>query len=158
MSQRVPSLFFKRVTTQAEAEILRTIRNECRTYMTRSTEHITVEQQQEWFKTAFRKYDLYIVYAVEHGVAIVDAGFGVVHKNEDEFLLTGGLLPSYRDMGLGKVVFKFLVDQCHKSLPIRLEVLKENTRALKTYESLNFTTVGENDKVYFMEYQYDSVI
>lgn len=158
MSQLLPSLFFKRVTTQAEAEILRTIRNECRTYMTRSTDHITEEQQQEWFKTAFRKYDLYIVYAVEYGVAIVDAGFGVVHKNEDEFLLTGGLLPSYRDMGLGKVVFKFLVDQCHKSLPIRLEVLKENTRALKTYESLNFTTIGENDKVYFMEYQYDSVI
>lgn len=158
MNQRVPTLFFKRVTTPAEAEILRTIRNECRSYMTRSTDYITEEQQREWFKTAFRKYDLYIAYAIEFGACIVDAGFGVVHKNDDEFLLTGGLLPSYRDMGLGKVVFKFLVDQCHKSLPIRLEVLKENTRALKTYESLNFKTIGENEKVYFMEYKYDSVI
>ena len=151
-------IVFKRVTTPAEAEILRTIRNKCREYMTRSTDYITPEQQEEWFKTAFRKYDLYIAYAIEHGVCIVDAGFGVVHKNENEFLLTGGLVPEYRDKGLGKVIFKFLVDQCHKSLPIRLEVLKTNTRAFKTYEGLNFKVTGENDNLFFMEYQYDSVI
>ena len=151
-------IVFKRVTTPAEAEILRTIRNKCREYMTRSTDYITSEQQEEWFKTAFRKYDLYIAYAIEHGVCIVDAGFGVVHKNEDDFLLTGGLVPEYRDKGMGKLVFKFLVDQCHKSLPIRLEVLKTNTRAYKTYEGLNFSVTGENDNLYFMEYQYDSVI
>ena len=151
-------IVFKRVTTPAEAEILRTIRNKCREYMTRSTDYITSEQQEEWFKTAFRKYDLYIAYAIEHGVCIVDAGFGVVHKNEDEFLLTGGLVPEYRDKGMGKLVFKFLVDQCHKSLPIRLEVLKTNTRAYKTYEGLNFSVTGENDNLYFMEYKYDSVI
>jgi len=151
-------IVFKRVTTPAEAEILRTIRNKCREYMTRSTDYITPEQQEQWFKTAFRKYDLYIAYAIEHGVCIVDAGFGVVHKNEDEFLLTGGLVPDYRDKGMGKLVFKFLVDQCHKSLPIRLEVLKTNTRAYKTYEGLNFKVTDENDNLYFMEYQYDSVI
>ena len=151
-------IVFKRVTTPAEAEILRTIRNKCREYMTRSTDYITPEQQEVWFKTAFRKYDLYIAYAIEHGVCIVDAGFGVVHKNEDEFLLTGGLVPEYRDKGLGKIIFKFLVDQCHKSLPIRLEVLKTNTRAYKTYEGLNFKVTDENDNLYFMEYQYDSVI
>ena len=151
-------IVFKRVTTPAEAEILRTIRNKCREYMTRSTDYITPEQQEVWFKTAFRKYDLYIAYAIEHGVCIVDAGFGVVHKNEDEFLLTGGLVPEYRDKGLGKIIFKFLVDQCHKSLPIRLEVLRTNTRAYKTYEGLNFKVTGENEKLIFMEYQYDSVI
>ena len=142
-------IVFKRVTTPAEAENLRVVRNQCREYMTRSTEFITPEQQEEWFKTAFRKYDLYIAYAIEHGVCIVDAGFGVVHKNENEFLLTGGLTPEYRDKGLGKIIFKFL---------IRLEVLKTNTRAFKTYEGLNFKVTGENDKLYFMEYQYDSVI
>lgn len=152
------SLVFKRVTTQAEAEILRTIRNKCREFMTRSTEYIEPEQQQEWFKTAHKKYELYIAYAIEHGVAIVDAGFGVIHKNDMDFMLTGGLLPDYRDRGLGKVIFKYLVDQCHKSLPIRLEVLKTNTRAFKVYESLNFEITGENDKVFFMEYKYDSVV
>lgn len=151
-------LVFKRVTTQAEAEILRTIRNECREYMTRNTDYITPEQQQEWFKTAHTKYELYIAYAIEHGVAVVDAGFGVVHTNETEFLLTGGLLHNYRDKGLGKVIFKFLLDQCPKLLPIRLEVLKSNTRAFKTYEALNFKVTGEDSRLFYMEYEYDSVI
>jgi len=151
-------LVFKRVTTPAEAEILRTVRNKCREYMTRSTDYITPEQQEMWFRTAHKKYELYIAYCVEYGAVVLDAGFGVVHKNENEFLLTGGLVPEYRDKGLGKMVFKFLIDQCHKSLPIKLEVLKTNTRAFKTYESLNFKVIGENDKLYFMEYQYDSVI
>jgi ribosomal protein S18 acetylase RimI-like enzyme len=151
-------LVFKRVTTAAEAENLRVIRNQCREYMTRSTEFITPEQQQEWFKSAFRKYDLYLVYGIEHGVCVVDAGFGVVHKNENEFLLTGGLIAEYRDKGLGKIIFKFLIDQCHKSLPIRLEVLKKNVRAMKTYKNLNFDVIGENDTIFFMEYKYDSVI
>ena len=151
-------LVFKRVTTPAEAEILRTIRNKCREYMTRSTDFITPNQQEEWFKTAFKKYELYIAYSIEYGAIVLDAGFGVIHKNENEILLTGGLVPEYRDKGLGKLVFKFLVDQCHKSLPIKLEVLKTNTRAFKTYEGLNFKVTGEDDRLFYMEYQYDSVI
>lgn len=153
-----PHLVFKRVTTLAEAEILRTIRNDCREYMTRSTNYITTEQQHQWFVDAHKKYELYIAYAIEHGAVVVDAGFGVIHKNEHEFLLTGGLLTPFRDRGLGKVIFKFLIDQCTKTLPIRLEVLKSNTRAFKTYEALSFKVTGENDRLYFMEYQYDSVI
>lgn len=151
-------LVFKRVTNAAEAEILRCIRNECKDFMTRSTDFITPEQQQEWFKTAYKKYELYIAYAVEFGACIVYAGFGVIHLDEKEYLLTGGLVPEYRDKGLGTTLFKFLIDNCNKQQPIRLEVLKDNIRAFKTYEKLGFTVVGGNDKVYFMEYQYDSVI
>lgn len=151
-------LVFKRVTTSSEAEILRRIRNQCSEFMTRNTNQITPEQQQEWFKTAHKKYELYIAYAIEHGVCAVDAGYGVIHLNDGEYLLTGGLVPEYRDKGLGSSLFKFLVDNCNKQVPIRLEVLKTNTRAFKTYEKLNFVVTGENDKVYFMEYKYDSVI
>lgn len=151
-------LVFKRVTTAAEAEILRKIRNDCKDYMTRSTSLITYEQQQEWFKTAFKKYELYIVYYIEHGVCAVDAGFGVIHLNNEEYMLTGGLIPSYRDKGLGSSLFKFLIDNCNKQLPIRLEVLKTNTRAFKTYEKLGFIIIGENDRIFTMEYKYDSVI
>lgn len=151
-------LVFKRVTTSAEAENLRLIRNQCKDYMTRSTSFITPEQQEEWFKTAFKKYELYIAYYIEHGSIAVDAGFGVIHLEDNEYLLTGGLVPEYRDKGLGTPLFKFLVDNCNKQQPIRLEVLKTNTRALKTYEKLGFIQTGEFDLIYTMEYNYDSVI
>lgn len=152
------TLVFKRVTTPNEAEMLRIIRNKCRTFMTRNTDEITAEQQQEWFKTAYKKYELYIAYAIEHGACIVDAGYGLIHLNDGEYLLSGGLVPEYRDKGIGSTLFKFLVDNCNKQQPIRLEVLKNNVRAFKTYEKLNFVVTGENDKVYFMEYKYDSCI
>jgi len=151
-------LVFKRVTTPAEAEILRTIRNDCKDFMTRSTDYITPEQQAEWFKTAFKKYELYIAYAVEYGAIVVNAGFGVIHLEDEQYLLTGGLTPDYRDKGLGTPLFKFLIDNCNKQLPIRLEVLKTNTRAFKTYEKLGFSITGEKEKIFTMEYQYDSVI
>ena len=153
-----PHLVFKRVTTANEAEMLRVIRNQCKDFMTRSTEEITPEQQQQWFKTAFKKYELYIAYAIEHGACIVDAGYGLIHLNEGEYLLSGGLVPGYRDKGLGSVLFKFLVDNCNKQQPIRLEVLKSNTRAFKVYEKLGFNVYDETDKIFLMEYGYDSVI
>jgi ribosomal protein S18 acetylase RimI-like enzyme len=151
-------LVFKRVTTSNEAEMLRIIRNQCKNYMTRNTSEITPEEQSEWFKTAYKKYELYIAYAVEYGACIVDAGYGLIHLNEKEYMLTGGLVPGYRDKGLGTILFKFLVDNCNKQIPIRLEVLKDNLRALKTYEKLNFITTGETDKIFIMEYKYDSCI
>ena len=151
-------LVFKRVTTSNEAEMLRVIRNQCKDYMTRNTSEITPEEQLEWFKTAYKKYELYIAYAVEYGACIVDAGYGLIHLNEKEYMLTGGLVPEYRDKGLGAILFKFLIDNCNKQIPIRLEVLKDNLRALKTYERLNFTTTSETDKIFIMEYKYDSCI
>lgn len=151
-------LVFKRVTTSNEAEMLRVIRNQCKDYMTRNTSEITPEEQLEWFKTAYKKYELYIAYAVEYGACIVDAGYGLIHLNEKEYMLTGGLVPEYRDKGLGAILFKFLIDNCNKQIPIRLEVLKDNLRAMKTYERLNFTTTGETDKIFIMEYKYDSCI
>ena len=153
------SLIFKKVDTFEEAELLRLIRNQCREFMTRNTGIISQEQQTEWFKTAYDKYDLFLVYAIEYGAAVVFAGYGVIHKNMSESLVTGGLLPEYRNRGLGSDLFKFLTDTSLKrQLPVRLEVLKTNQRAFKVYEKLGYTVYSESDKIYCMEYKYDSVI
>lgn len=152
-------LFFKRVDTEEEAELLRLIRNQCREFMTRNTSTITQEQQKAWFKTAYDKYDLYLIYAIEYGVSVTFAGYGVIHKNMSESLVTGGLLPEYRNRGLGQDLFKFLTDESVKrNLPVRLEVLKTNQRAFKVYEKLGYVVTGETYTVYQMEYKYDSVI
>lgn len=153
------SLFFKKVDTDEEAELLRLIRNQCREYMTRNTEIITQEQQKAWFKTAHDRYDLFLVYAIEYGASVTFAGYGVIHKNLSESLVTGGLLPEYRNRGLGHDLFKFLTDTSVKrKLPVKLEVLKSNQRAFKVYEKLGYTVYDESDKIFKMEYNYDSVI
>lgn len=153
------TLFYKKVDTEEEAELLRLIRNQCREFMTRNTDIITQEQQKAWFKTAYDKYDLYIVYAIEYGAVVTFAGYGVIHKNMTESLVTGGLLPEYRNRGLGQDMFKFLTDVSSKrKLPVRLEVLKSNQRAFKVYEKLGYTVYDQTDKFYKMEFKYDSVI
>ena len=133
-------IYFKRVTSEADSQMLRNVRNQCREFMTRHSDFITEEQQKEWFKDAHKKYELYIAYTVEYGAIIYEVGFGVIHKCDDCFMLTGGLMPDSRGQGFGKKVFKFLMDQCHKSLPIRLELLKNNTAAFKTYKKLGFVS------------------
>lgn len=152
------ALLFKKVENLEEAELLRKIRNKCRSYMTRHTAHISSKEQAAWFETARDKYDLFIVYAIEYGAAVVYAGYGVIHKNSQESLLTGGLIPEYRNKGLGHNLFKFLMENCREGMPIRLEVLRSNTRAYKIYERLGFKIINEDPAIITMEYQYDSVI
>ena len=149
---------YKKVETEIDAEILRQHRNVCKDFMTRSTSYITEQQQQEWFRAAHKKYDLFLAYEINHGSIINDIGYGLIHKNEDASLLTGGLLPNYRDKGIGQHLFKFLIDQCDKRKPIRLEVLKTNTRAFIVYIKLGFKLVKEDARLYHMEYEYDSPI
>lgn len=151
-------IVYKKVETEAEAEVLRQHRNTCKDFMTRSTAYITEEEQKEWFKTAQDKYDLYLVYEVSHGAVIIDVGYGVIHKGERESFLTAGLLPNYRGQGIGQNVFQFLINNCDRKKPIKLEVLKTNTRAFIVYIKLGFTVVRESDTIYYMEYNYDSPI
>ena len=80
---------YKKVETELDAEILRQHRNVCKDFMTRSTSYITEQQQQEWFRHAHTKYDLFLAYEISHGAIINDIGYGLIHKNEDAYLLTG---------------------------------------------------------------------
>jgi ribosomal protein S18 acetylase RimI-like enzyme len=158
MNLKHTHLIYKKVENEEEAELLRRLRNQCKEYMTRNTNYITSDEQKEWFRTAGDKYDLYLVYALEYGAAVTYAGYGVIHKNTSESLLTGGLVPEYRNQGLGQHLFQFLIDSSRKDLPIRLEVLKTNSRAHSVYVKLGFEPIFENDKIIIMEHKYDSVI
>lgn len=152
-------LFFKNVESKEDIELLRVIRNQCREFMTRDTQEISQEQQKKWFKTAKNKYDLFLVYAMEHGAVVTYAGYGVIHKNETDSMVTGGFLPEFRDQGLGRSLFKFLTDTSLKrNLPVRLEVLKNNIRARKVYEKLGFVVSGETDDIFKMEFKNDPVV
>ena len=151
-------IVLKLVNTYHDAELLRQHRNACRSFMTRSNEYITSEQQVEWFKTSDTKYDLYLVYNVEYGSIIYDVGYGVIHKLPDQSLLTGGLLPEYRGRNLGQELFQNLINICPKTKPIRLEVLKTNTRALIVYIKLGFKIISEDSRIHYMEFDNESVI
>ena len=151
-------IVLKLIETYHDAELLRQHRNTCRSFMTRSSEYITTEQQAEWFKTDSTKYDLYLAYCMQPGAIIYDCGYGVVHKCPDQSLLTGGLLPNYRGQHFGQELFQNLVNHCPYGKPIRLEVLKTNHRAFTVYIKLGFKIISEDPRLHYMEYDNDPVI
>ena len=133
-----------------DIERLRIIRNSCREYMTRNSKEINVEQQRQWFASLDKSKMIPYIFTMNNH----EIGYGIISYDQDRCLLTGGLLPEYRNKGYGKNLFLELINLGVKSnCRIELEVLKTNTRALKTYQKLGFEIYSNNDKVYLMEYK-----
>lgn len=146
---------FTEVVKLSDAQILREIRNECKDFMTRSTEYITEEQQANWFNGLDRNnIKLYLMYNSYHGAVFDVLGFGYCKRDGDETYLTGGLKADCRGAGYGRVLFTHLLNQAKTfGTRITLEVLNTNTRAENLYKSLGFVEISKNDKVTKMEYR-----
>lgn len=154
------SIVLKEVSNLFEAEELRKIRNECKDFMTRSTEYISEEQQASWFEKLDKENNkVYILYASEMGVIRYSIGFGYIRYEDDAALITLGLQQSSRGKGLGKTLFKMLLNIAkEKLIPVRLEVLKTNIKAFSIYNEAGFRVVEDDGKIIKMEYYYDSAI
>lgn len=151
-------LVLKRIETLEEALILRNIRNQCKDFMTRDTSYISEEQQKRWFANLSEETKIYILYSVEFGVISSPVGYGLIRKEGDFSVVSGGLIESCRGKGYGKVLFEYLIKNIEKESPIRLEVLKTNTRAFVIYNNLGFRVLKDDGEIITMEYNYDSAI
>lgn len=143
-----------------EAQIMRLIRNECREFMTKSTEIISREDQQKWFSELDRdNIKMYIMYESLLGIVFSPVGFGYCRHVDDETYLTGGLMDFARGKGYGKILFKHLLEKAKTfNTRITLEVLQTNIVAQKLYTSIGFVAYGMDDRILRMEYKDDSAI
>jgi ribosomal protein S18 acetylase RimI-like enzyme len=148
-------IYFLEMTTISHAQIIRKIRNECKDYMTRSSEYITEEQQEKWFNNLDADTTkVYLMYFSFHGVVFETLGFGYCKNDDNETYLTGGLKEAYRGKGYGRMLFSHLLEQAKTfNMPVTLEVLNTNTKAENLYKSLGFVEISRNDKVTKMEYR-----
>lgn len=153
-------VLLKPVADDIELQIARTIRNACRTFMTRSQEEITEEKQRQWWSTVDKDtLKLYTLNKIYHGAIVDPVGYGLIRVEDGSVLLSGGLIESERGKGLGYDLFNLLVENSKPfDLPIRLEVLKTNIAGYKTYLKVGFVVTHETDTVYTMEYNNDSSI
>jgi len=148
------------VATTIDVELLRTIRNDCRKFMTRNTSEISPQDQQIWYKNLdHEKHKLFLLHEIHCGVAGTIIGYGYIRVENGIVLLTGGLVESSRGKGHGHFLFNSLLQQSKQfNLPIELEVLKTNMVAFSVYNKLGFRVIGDDGKIIKMEYHYDSVI
>jgi len=143
-------LTIKPVENVREALAIRTIRNECREFMTRDKRKIGITQQVNWFMRTYlpKKREgivtAYLGYYEDKPVA-----YGMIRIEYGRPLLTGGLLEKYRGKGLGKQLFEYLTKEAsiennkYKSRSVFLEVLETNFVAKNLYIKLGFV---EKDK------------
>ena len=94
----------------------------------------------------------------EYAVILVDrrpAGRIWIARPGDEIhLLDIALLPEFQNSGVGTVLLRRLMDEARRAgLPLRHYVFILNTEALRFYERLGFTVIGESGGAYrYMEW------
>jgi ribosomal protein S18 acetylase RimI-like enzyme len=143
-----------------DAETVRTHRNACREFMTRNTDYISADQQTKWFNSLDKNnHHLFLLNKMYHGAVVVDIGYGYIRVEKYEVLLTGGITETERGKGHGFFLFERLVRNSFElrlpkyNLPIRLEVLKNNSAGIATYKKVGFKVINEDEKIYKMEYK-----
>lgn len=130
----------EQVTTLEQAQLVRLIRNECRSYMTNDSRFISSAQQEKWF-SAFNA-DLFLYYdpySAVVGYGMITNGFGTL-----------ALLEEFRSMGYGTEVYKHLTSLC---TPLKIEIFSDNIPSLISALKSGFVLDTMNDKTISLIYK-----
>lgn len=156
------NLVLREAKTLEDFLILRNIRNECREFMTRDISYISEDQQIRWFEKLKDNDDntfkIYLLFIVEKGVIVSPIGYGLIRKEGDFYIVSGGLIESCRGKGYGNKLFEYLIGNVDVDYPVKLEVLKTNTKAFVIYNKLGFRVVNDDGKIITMLYNNSSQI
>lgn len=152
-----PDLFFLPVNDLEQAQIMREIRNECKDFMTKSTDYITEEQQEKWFNNLDKENIKMFLLCRLNDENVDILGFGYAKHDGDESYLTGGIREKYRGNKYGEVLFSHLLESAKSfNTRITLEVLVTNTVAQNLYKKIGFTEFFQDDRIIKMEYKNDT--
>lgn len=131
-------LTFKLVTTLADAQRVRMIRNECCRFMTNHQQTITSRQQREWFRKVYPCSHSYL-YLYFYGRQCV--GYGALRNDGDCLWVTEAVRKSYRGKGIGKAILSSL-KQRSTPTPLRAEIWSYNTPSLVLHLKSGFELVS----------------
>ena len=129
--------------TWAEFQTLRSIRNECRQWMTNDQRILSsFHQWRFWFSYRYRRQPISIFLAHHIGKPV---GYGIIRQDaQGKPWITGGLRETYRGQGLGRELFEFLTQQANPK-PALLAALCSNHRAITLYSALGWVTDGRHE-------------
>jgi GNAT superfamily N-acetyltransferase len=124
-----------KVTEFFHAQLVREIRNEFRQSMTRYTEHITPEQQRQWFVNHRKTInDLYVFYN-EFDCLV---GYSYIRWDYYKFWGTLAVKKEFQGKGYGKYIYQDMMKTCKE---IWIEIYAENTESLEAAVRAGFSHV-----------------
>jgi len=106
------------------------------------------EEQRQLHERRFASQDFQVIQ-----VSGIDVGIlAIVRETDGVKVNQMFILPEYQRRGIGAACMMRIIEKAAASgLPVRLQVLKVNTRALAFFQRLGFSSSGESDTHVFME-------
>jgi ribosomal protein S18 acetylase RimI-like enzyme len=106
------------------------------------------EEQRRLHERRFASQDFQVIQ-----VSGIDVGIlAIVRETDGVKVNQMFILPEYQRRGIGAAcMMRIIEDTAVSGLPVRLQVLKVNKRALAFFQGLGFSSIGESDTHVFME-------
>ena len=108
------------------------------------------KKQQELFKRRMeRDSDKSLIIVDHQPVGYLE----LIHMEQSLHIVNILLLPTHQGRGIGRTIIQdILLEASSADLHVRLQVFKINHRALKLYQDLKFTIIGESDTHWELQY------
>lgn len=133
------------VTRLEQALEMREIRNACRLFMTENPREISIDEQIAWFER-IKDDPKWAPFLLLPRRRLDALGYGLVRQlDSGKWVVSGGLMPKYRGLGLGVQLFWELADYIHEAfkVPAWLTVWSDNERAWRTYLKVGFVFASD---------------
>ena len=106
------------------------------------------KEQRQLHERRFKSQDFYVIQAAGTNVGIL----ALVHESDCVKLNQLFILPQYQSKGFGVACMEQVMENAEAlAQPVRLRVLKVNSRAMVFYQRLEFKIIGETDTHILME-------
>lgn len=138
------------VESPLQALRLARMRNASRKFFTHDQGWIGPFRQLRWYFSSYRKSKEIFGYLMQEDGR--DVGYGLLRKDGERWVVTGGLARSSRGRGLGRLLFQYLVGEGRRrgATEIWLDVFLWNARAYNLYRKLGFERIEDDGKVAIM--------
>ena len=106
------------------------------------------EEQRQLHERRFASQDFQVIQ-----VSGIDVGILAIVRQPDCVKVNQMfILPEYQSRGIGAAcMLRIIEDAVTSELPVRLQVLKVNSRAVAFYQRLGFRSIGESDTHVLLE-------
>ncbi len=103
--------------------------------------------ERAYFDKSFKEIEYQIITLNEQ-----DTGCIAKKNNPNEiFIHEIQILPKYQNKWIGSMIITSIIEESEKlNIPIKLEVIKSNSKAIQFYRRMNFYTYGKNESHIFM--------
>lgn len=141
-------LEFREATTElADAEIVRTIRNSGRQWMTRDTHELTATEQAAWW--ARRDPVTCPIWIAR--ISATDVGYGLLRRESGRVWASLAVLPQFRGQGYGSDIYRYLA----LAVPVDVwaEILADNTPSIRACLRAGYQIAYAQDRLAHLVYR-----